>query len=79
MRYIFFWNINDANAQITTTASIMFQNSRRYEPGCKITPRSMTCGQIIGYTEHPEHCLETVPVGNFSPRFFLQFFSLFYL
>lgn len=35
--------MNDANAQITTTASMMFQNSRRYEPGCRITPRSIIC------------------------------------
>lgn len=35
--------MNDANAQMTTTASMMFQNSRRYEPGCRITPRSIIC------------------------------------
>lgn len=38
--------MNDANAQITTTASMMFQNSLRYEPGCKITPKSIIYIQI---------------------------------
>lgn len=28
---------------MTTTASIIFQNSLRYEPGCKITPKSIIC------------------------------------
>lgn len=43
MHYLPFANMNEAKAQITTTASIMFQNSLRYEPGCKITPRSIIC------------------------------------
>lgn len=46
--------MNDANAQMTTTASMMFQNSLRYEPGCKITPKSIIYdttkrnGQLVG-------------------------------
>jgi hypothetical protein len=33
-------------AQMTTTASIMFQNSLRYDPGCRITPKSRICQKI---------------------------------
>lgn len=33
-------------AHITTIASIIFQNSLRYEPGCKTTPRSTIFSNI---------------------------------
>lgn len=45
-------NANDTAAQITTTASITFQNSRRYDPGCNITPRSMIL-KIISSVKTP--------------------------
>ncbi len=35
-------NMNEMQAQMTTTASIRFQMSRRYEPGWAITPRPIT-------------------------------------
>lgn len=34
---------NETAAHITTTASMMFQNSRKYEPGCKMMPKSRIC------------------------------------
>ena len=36
-----YWNPNATKAQVTTTASRMFQISLQYEPGCKIKPKSM--------------------------------------
>ena len=34
---------NETAAHITTTASMIFQNSRKYEPGCKMMPKSRIC------------------------------------
>lgn len=34
---------NETAAHMTTTESIMFQKSLRYDPGWNITPKSMTC------------------------------------